>query len=540
MSPARWPYGPQCRICVSLAESSPARLRQRLAQLAQLAKLDSADLVEIRLDALAPEHQPSPALLGELVAASPVPVGFTLRPLFQGGAFAGDEGARRLVLEQAAAAGAGFVDVELEADWVGEFVAASACPVVVSHHWEAAPVGLEACVDRAHALAPAMIKLVATALSPDDALPLLHAGQRLRDAGQPATCFCMGAAGAVSRLLAAGQGAALIYAALESGREVAAGQWPLRRLVGELGVSHWQPGTRFCGLIGDPIGRSLSPVIFNAVLRERGMNMAYVPVAGGDLDAVLRLLTGAGFRGVSVTMPFKEEMGTRAAQREPLVEATGAANTVVFGADGWSAFNTDGRAVADALAAVRPVAGARIVVVGAGGAARAAVVALTDAGAVVSVVNRTVSRAEEVAALVGADFGAIETLQQGGFDVVINATPVGMVPVGMVAGGGDGIGPTTAPQPNATPFPTAWLSGDEIVFDMIYRPRRTALLRQAAERGCTTIEGLEMFVRQAAAQYRHLTGDKGDEPLASMRLAADRVLVEDEAQNPTHDGTPRL
>jgi len=540
MSPARWPYGPQCRICVSLAESSPARLRQRLAQLAQLAKLDSADLVEIRLDALAPEHQPSPALLGELVAASPVPVGFTLRPLFQGGAFAGDEGARRLVLEQAAAAGAGFVDVELEADWVGEFVAASACPVVVSHHWEAAPVGLEACVDRAHALAPAMIKLVATALSPDDALPLLHAGQRLRDRGQPATCFCMGAAGAASRLLAAGQGAALIYAALESGREVAAGQWSLRRLVGELGVSHWRPGTRFCGLIGDPIGHSLSPAIFNAVFRERGMNMAYVPVAGGDLDAVLRLLTGAGFRGVSVTMPFKEEMGARAAQREPLVEATGAANTVVFDSGGWSAFNTDGCAVAEALAAVRSVAGARIAVVGAGGAARAAAVALTGAGAVVTVVNRTVSRAEEVAALAGADFGAIETLQQGGFDVIINATPVGMVPVGMVAGGGDGIRPTTAPQPNATPFPTAWLSGDEIVFDMVYRPRRTALLRQAAERGCTTIEGLEMFVRQAAAQYRHLTGDKGDEPLASMRLAADRVLVEDEAQNPTHDGTPRL
>ena len=155
----------------------------------------------------------------------------------------------------------------------------------------------------------------------------------------------------------------------------------------------------------------------------------------------------------------------------------------------------------------------------------------------------------------GADFGAIETLEQGGFDVIINATPVGMV-----GGGGDGIRATDAPPPDAlqpdvpppdapqpealqldaTPFPTAWLSGDEIVFDMVYRPRRTALLRQAAERGCITIEGLEMFVRQAAAQYRHLTGDRDDAPLASMRLTADEVLVQDEAQNPKPEGTPRL
>jgi shikimate 5-dehydrogenase len=99
--------------------------------------------------------------------------------------------------------------------------------------------------------------------------------------------------------------------------------------------------------------------------------------------------------------------------------------------------------------------------------------------------------------------------------------------------------PPDATPPDVTPFPTAWLSGNEVVFDMVYRPRRTALLRQAAERGCTTIEGLEMFVRQAAAQYRHLTGDPGDEPLASMRVTAEGVLVQDGAQNPTHDGTSR-
>jgi shikimate 5-dehydrogenase len=163
------------------------------------------------------------------------------------------------------------------------------------------------------------------------------------------------------------------------------------------------------------------------------------------------------------------------------------------------------------------------------------VVALTAAGAEVTVVNRTVGRAAEVAALAGADFGAVEIVKGGGFDVVINATPVGMLAVG-----GGGARPTGAPQSDVTPFPTAWLNGAEVVLDMVYRPRHTALLRQAAARGCTTIEGLEMFVRQAAAQYRHLTGDRGDEPSASMRVTAEAVLVQDEGQNPTPDGTPRL
>ncbi len=512
MSSAPWPYGSRCNICVSLAESSPALLRERFA------RLSGADLVEIRLDALDPEHRLVPELFAELVALCPLPVGFTLRPRWQGGAYRGDEAGRRETLEQAARAGAGFVDGEIEADWVADFVAASRCPVVVSHHWaEPAPAGLNERAERARRLAPAMIKLVGTAVAPDDALPLLRIGSELVDSGQPATCFCMGEAGKASRLLAAARGAGLIYAAAESGCEVAPGQWSLHSLVDELGVPGWRPGAELCGLIGHPIGHSLSPAIFNAIFGERGKHMIYVPVAGEDLDAVLRLVGEVGFRGVSVTMPFKEQMAARSVARDRLVEATGAANTVVFEAGGWSATNTDGQAVVEALAAVRPLERARVAVLGAGGAARAAAVALCDAGAEVTVVNRTVARAEEVAALAGADFGAIETLQQGGFDVVINATPVGMAEAG-----GDG---TTHTE--ATPFPTSWLDGNEIVFDMVYRPRRTALLRRAGERGCTTVEGVELFVRQAAAQYRHLTGDQEDGPLASMRATVARILDDD-------------
>ena len=338
----------------------------------------------------------------------------------------------------------------------------------------------------------------------------------------------MGEAGRVSRLLAAAGGAAIIYAAAEEGREVATGQWTLRSLVDEMGVGAWEAGAEMFGLIGDPVEHSLSPAVFNAVFRHRGRNAAYLPVPGADLDETLALLDEAGFRGVSVTMPFKERMAARGTHKDFVVEATGATNTVVFGADGWSVYNTDGLAVVEALGAVCDLRGARLVIVGAGGAARAAAAALTRAEAEVTVVNRTPERAAEVAALAGAAWGPLEMIRREPFDVIVNATPVGM--------GRDD------PPSVQTPFPTSWLRGDELVLDMVYRPRRTPLLRAAEELGCTTVEGLEMFVRQAAAQYHLLTRDDEFDPLETMRAAAEAILSHDRAaaQTTTPDGTTRV
>ncbi len=321
-----------------------------------------------------------------------------------------------------------------------------------------------------------------------------------------------------------------MYASVERGGEVAAGQWPLHSLREEMNVAAWQAGGELFGLIGHPIDHSLSPAVFNAVFRHRRRKAAYLPVPGSDLEGALALLREEGFRGVSVTMPFKERMAARSAHRDFVVEATGATNTVVFGTDGWSAYNTDGNAVVDALAAVRDLAGVRLVIVGAGGAARAAAAALARAAAEVTVVNRTPARAERVAALVGGAHGSIEMIRERAFDVIVNATPVGM---DSVAAGG------TAGQ---TPFPPAWLRGTETVLDMIYRPRQTPLLLAAARRGCVVVEGLEMFLRQAAAQYRLLTGDTGFDPLGPMRGAAEAILSHDRdaSQTSRPDGTTRL
>ena len=176
MSPApAWPHGRRPRVCVSLAESDPEALRGAFEM------IGAADLAEIRLDALADSSLDTRAL-ADLVATCPVPVGFTLRPTWQGGAYVGAEADRRYLLGQAAEAGAAFVDIELDAEWAADFIDSSRCPVIVSHHWLESPaVDLEERVRRARDIGASVVKLVGTAVVPTDALPLLRAGRQLVD-----------------------------------------------------------------------------------------------------------------------------------------------------------------------------------------------------------------------------------------------------------------------------------------------------------------------------------------------------------------------
>ncbi len=520
MSPApRWPYGPNPRLCVSLACGALDKLR------AAVQRVEGADLIEVRLDALDALDSggfPTGADFAAIVRASPVPVGFTLRPVWEGGGYDGPEAARRQTLHRAAEAGAAFVDVELDAAWVGEFIDTAPCPVVVSHHWMDEPAAdLDDRARSARSLSPSVVKLVGSAGTVADSLPFLRLGRDLSASGQPAACFCMGPGGRAGRVIAAARGAAIVYAAAEEGSEVAPGQWPVRRLASEMGVGAWSPDVELFGLLGDPIEHSLSPAIFNAVFRARERNAAYAPVPGANLEDVLALVEEAGFRGVSVTMPFKEAMAARSTPADAVAEATCACNTVVFGEGGWTAYNTDGGAVVAALSAVRDLLGARTVVVGAGGAARAAIVALSGAGADVTVANRSPERAAEAAARAGARAAPLDVLADSAFDVVVNATPVGM---GAEAG-----------DEGPTAFPVSCLRGDELVLDMVYRPRLTPLLRLARERGCTVVEGLEMFVRQAAAQYAYLTGDDAFDPLETMRAVVLANLSEEDGPTQTSD-----
>lgn len=520
------PPGGTGRVCVSLAESTTARLRERCREAAR------DDVVELRLDALDGGIDAAAQNVAALLQECPQPAIVTCR--------AADEDAtsacrREALLESALRAGAWAVDVELEAPFAGRMTASHRARIVLSHHWSSSlPSDLESVCARAAALRPAIVKLVAPAGDAEDCAPLLEAGRRLRAAGQPAACFCLGENGRASRLLDFAAGGALLYAAGAGGDATAPGQWPATLIHADLQPRHWQAGTSRYGLLGDPIDHSLSPVLFNLAFALDGSGRAYVPVPGKRFEAMLRLAADSGLRGLSVTMPFKRE-ALRHCLADDLATRMGAANTLVRSGGCWTGHNTDGPAVIEVLRRHLPLSAARVLVLGAGGAARAAATALVEAGADVVVTNRTASRADDLARALGCESAPWSAAGDTPADVVVNATSVGMSTVATGATATRSTGTTTVPGTvtSATAaatagedFPTFRLRGDEVVMEMVYRPAQTPLLRQARARGCVAIEGLEMFLAQAAGQFRLWTGEEPPLPdwreAARGRLAADR------------------
>jgi shikimate dehydrogenase len=273
--------------------------------------------------------------------------------------------------------------------------------------------------------------------------------------------------------------------------------------------------TTVAAVIGSPVHHSLSPAIHNAAFAAAGLDWAYVAfeVAAGGGAAALDAMRTMGLGGLSVTMPHKDDVAAAADTRSATVERLGAANCVVpQGAGRLRAENTDGAGFVASLrdAGVDPD-GLRCCVLGAGGAARAVVLALAEAGAAaVVVVNRTPANGERAAALANAagrfvlPVGAAGAV--AGADLVVNATPIGM---------GEG---------NASPVEGSWLGAGQVVADLVYHPLETPLLQAAAATGCRTVDGLGMLVHQAALAFEAWTGEPA--PLAAMRSAAVSELRE--------------
>jgi shikimate dehydrogenase len=268
--------------------------------------------------------------------------------------------------------------------------------------------------------------------------------------------------------------------------------------------------TRLAAVIGAPIRHSLSPTIFNAAFAAAGLDWTFTAfeVAPGDAAGALAGMRVFGIGGLSVTMPHKQDVAALVDRCSPDAAALGAVNCVVPAGADLIGENTDGAGFVDALRAATgfEIDGRTVVVVGAGGAARAIVLALARAGArEVAVVNRTPAKAQQTAALAGTRgrTAALETIADA--DLVVNATPVGM---------GDG----------RLPFPAALVAPGQIVADVVYHPVDTPLLLAAGAVGATTVDGVGMLVHQAGHAFRHWTGEAP--PLDAMTAAARTALAQ--------------
>ena len=497
---------PHTLVAVPIVRPEPALQRQ-----ADAARSAGAGMIELRVDLIG-DADAVASLLG---SPQPLPVVLTIRTREEGGCWNGSDDERAALFERLGGVlKSGAVDVEY-ATWcrsekvrqtvervcAGDGRQPRVNQLIISHHDLAGtPTDLHAVVAPLLASPADVVKVVFTALDATDAWRVLDSLRR-HSSGRRMIALAMGEAGLLTRILAPKFGGYLTFAALSSGAESAPGQPTVEDLSR---IYRWDgigPQTRVFGVVGWPVSHSLSPHVHNVAMAAAGIDGVFVPMpVAPAYDDFVRFMDyqtehpELGVEGLSVTLPHKEHalrwLCEHGFEVSELARGVGAVNTLSrVGSTRWAGENTD---VGGAMAALRAVlaetgeelAGRDAVVLGAGGAARAVVIGLSRQGCRVTVVNRTPERAESLAHELHCRWRPWDERAPLSAEIVVNCTSVGM-----------------APHVDAAPAPATALHSGMIVFDTVYNPRETRLLREARQRGCRVVDGVAMFIGQAERQF---------------------------------------
>jgi 3-dehydroquinate dehydratase/shikimate dehydrogenase len=477
------------------------------------------DLIELRLDRIV---HPGKERLRSFVRRARKPVIVACHGREAGGGSEREPEERIELLRDAAEAGARFVDV----DWslaleLGEVK--PPCHRIVSRHVLAeTPADLAALHDEVREVLGEgdVTKVVTHAETSEDGLRLL----RWLATTKGVIAFCSGEAGAFTRLLAPIFGSPFTYCASAvlpgepPGAPTAPGQWRVNDFLAAVPPGGLGPETAVFAVVGRPARHSLSPRVQGLAMKAAKLDAVFVALEPVNLVRLLALADAPNFRGLAVTAPFKEEAHRLAALQDEASQRTGAVNTLVREAGGWRGANTDVPAVRETLAQAlelharshggpKPGEGPIVLVLGAGGAARAVVHAARSLQARTLVAARRPEQARELARSLGCASLAWEEIARAEHHVLVHTTPVGSLASGV----------------GALPIPADWIRPRTLVLDAVYRPIRTPLLEAARARGCTAVPGAEWFVRQAALQFRLFTRQEPDAHL--LRHACEAALV---------------
>jgi 3-dehydroquinate dehydratase/shikimate dehydrogenase len=480
------------RVCVALRGHTVPELLERAN-----AALADSQFLEFRLDSL---DKPASAIapLGRFLSAHKEVVAIaTCRRKAFGGGFAGTLAEELNILAAATEAGFALIDLEIEsAEECNPFelqtLRQSDSSLLISFHDFEKAIDPQTVFARIQRLEPDFVKIVTTAHTLTDGLKLLK-WITARSGDAQLVSIAMGEAGVISRVLSLRAGSAFTFAAPE-GAETAPGQMTARTLKDLYRIDQLDQATRIYGVAGNPIAHSLSPLMQNSAFNRERVNAVYLPLKTESVEDLLTVARQLPLSGISVTMPLKQQLLAHLANVDPLTAKLGACNTIRTGADGkLYGFNTDMAGIVRPLEKRMHLKGARVLILGAGGAARAAVYGLVEKGAHVAVWSRKETSAKELAASAGATNITRQQIAASEFDVLINATPCGM-------------------HGNSHPLPletNEWKA--RLVFDLVYNPLDTPLLQAARARGIPTIQGVEMFVYQGARQFEIWTGKPAPE-----------------------------
>jgi len=482
-------------ICVSIGRG---RHRHMMAEHRHLVE-QGARLVELRLDYISGEVN-----LRRLIHERPSPVVISCRRPEDGGKWSGPEEQRQMLLRTAIAEGVEYVD--LEEDVAGGVPRFGKTKRIISlHDFRKVPDDLEAIHRRMSRLDPDIVKVSVMTNHPHDNVRIL---ELIRHSRIPTIGLGMGDIGVPTRILAGRAGAPFTYATFHHERVLAPGQLSFQQMTEIYHYDRINAQSEVYGVVADPVGHSLSPLLHNAAFDHLGLNKVYVPfrVPREDLAQFIEDAPALGLRGLSVTIPHKEEILPLLTEADGAVRAIGAANTVVFEGAARRGYNTDYHAAMSSLEEAMNLAGRgekslegrTALLLGAGGVGMAMAHGLSRRGAQVVVTDGLARKALTLAKRFG--FRSVDwSLRHGvSCDILINCTPLGM-----------------HPNVDESPFDKHYLKPSMVVFDVVYNPETTLLVKEARSRNCTVVTGVEMFVRQACLQFKLFTGQDG--PAELMR-----------------------
>jgi 3-dehydroquinate dehydratase/shikimate dehydrogenase len=496
------------RVCVPVVGADAATMIERAESVVR-----DNPFLELRLDYLSQPLAQLPKLKNFLELHPEATAIATCRRAVNGGKFKGSVAAELAVLLKAADAGFPLVDIELQsakslkADQLRRL--SDRVGLIISCHDFRATKKLDEQFADMSKYPADFYKVVSTATNLYDNVVMMKFLEA-NSAKHEMAGLSMGEQGIISRVLGVRAGSIFTFGAAKSGEETAPGQVLFNELRDIYRIDNVDAATQVYGVAGDPVDHSLSPIMMNAAFRRESVNAVYLSLHAKSLKDLLACVRDIPIRGLSITMPYKQAIVDVLENSDPLTRQIGACNTVVRSLDGkLYGFNTDVGGIVAPLEQRIHLAGARILIVGAGGVARAAAFGLKAKGAEVFITNRTPEKAQSLARQAKAKYLKRADVAKNAFDVIINATPVGM---------GNG---------KQSPLEEKELN-TKYVFDLVYIPAETRLIKMARAKNIQVIPGLEMFVQQGARQFEIWTGKPA--PIAEMAYVVTKALERRAAQ----------
>ena len=478
-------------ICIPIVGPSMEKALQDISAAEKI-----ADIIELRLDLIANFDLPV------LMKATTLPCIVTNRTKLEGGQFKGSEEERVQILHRAIEARADYVDIETSTP--RELLKSvlenkGQTKIILSYHnFSNTMEDLEPLYEIMSELPGDILKIVTYAQDISDNLKMFKLLARAQKDGRQLIGLCMGEYGELSRVLSPLFGGFLTFGALETGKESAPGQIPASILKNVYHANRPRKNFKIYGVIGNPVSKSMGYLIHNRAFQEIGSPDIYVSFLVKNVEKFFNEFKGF-FSGLSVTMPCKENIIPLMDAVDETAQKSGAVNTVVKEENGWKGYNTDCTGAMQALEAKVDLTAKNVLIIGSGGTAKAIGYGVTARGARLTVTyNNNKERGEKLAQELGCQLTSIRDIGDCDVDVLINCSPVGM-----------------NPNIDKTPFPDRYFREGMVVFDSVYNPPETRLLKEAKSAGCTVISGVELFINQAVGQFEMWTEKKA--PIEVMR-----------------------